>query len=173
GCSATTTTVERRISADGLNWGAPTTVKLMQPGQAIWHIAVHWIPARAEFWAIYNTYPLGTNCATNALYLARSPDGINWTVYPSPIARAGLIDAFKDLVYRSSFMVDGRGTKVMLWISGASYQLNVGYTWQTANVAIAVSDLLAIATAPAVALQNTPFRRDLPPPEPDVGPQDE
>ena len=170
GCAAPVTTVERRTSGDGLNWSGPTTVELVQPGQAIWHISVQWIPARAEYWALYNTYPVGTSCATNALYLARSADGVRWTVYPSPIARAGLIDAFKHVIYRSTFMVDPKASRVTLWISGAEYVLNVGYNWQTASVATTVSDLLALASSPGSALQNLPFRRDLPPPERDVGP---
>jgi hypothetical protein len=170
GCSAPVTTVERRTSGDGLNWSEPIRVELGQPGQTIWHIDVQWIPARAEYWALYNTYPNGTSCTTNALYIARSPDGIRWTVYPAPIARAGLIDAFKDLVYRSTFMTDPHATRVTLWISGAAYQINVGYIWRTANVAIGVNDLFAIATSPAGALQGAPFRPNLPPPEPDVGP---
>ncbi|MGH7523617.1 MAG: hypothetical protein ACREK8_04860 [Gemmatimonadales bacterium] len=169
GCSAAVTTVERRTSPDGLNWDDPLTVDLVQPGQSIWHIDVQWIPARQEYWALYNTYPLGASCATNALYLARSPDGVRWTVYPSPIARAGLIDAFAQIVYKSTFMVDPKATKVTLWLSGASYKFNVGYDWRTAAVAISVNDLLDIAAAPSTGLQLPPFRRDLPPPEPDVG----
>ena len=134
------TTVERRSSPDGLNWSGPQTVELVQPGRAIWHIDVQWIPARAEYWALYNTYAVGTSCATDALYLARSPDGLRWTVYPSPIARAGLIDAFKHLIYKSTFMVDPKATRVTLWMSGASYIFNVGYDWRTATVATSVSE---------------------------------
>lgn len=170
GCSAAVTTVERRASPDGLNWSGPVTVELVQPGQSIWHIDVQWIPARAEYWALYNTYAVGTSCATDGLYLARSPDGQKWTVYPSPIARAGLIDAFKDLIYKSTFMVDPKATRVTLWMSGASYIFNVGYDWRTAAVATSVSDLLAIASASSAGLQASPFRGYLPPPEPDVGP---
>lgn len=169
GCGAPVTTVERRVSPDGLNWSDPLTVDLIQPGQSIWHIDVQWIPARQEYWALYNTFPLGTSCATNALYLARSPDGVRWTVYPSPIARAGVIDAFAQIVYKSTFMVNPKATKVTLWLSGASYIFNVGYDWRTAAVAISVDDLLAIAAVPSTGLQLPPFRRDLPPPEPDVG----
>lgn len=168
GCSAPFTAVERRISPDGLNWSDPLIVDLVQPGQSIWHIDVKWIPARAEYWALYNTYPTGTSCVTDALYLARSPDGVRWTVYPSPIARAGLIDAFKHLIYKSTFMVDPKATRVTLWISGAAYLLNVGYDWRTATVAISVNGLLGIAAAPSISLQDQAFRRGLPPPEPDI-----
>jgi len=169
GCSAPTTTIERRQSNDGLNWSKPTDVSLEQPGQSIWHIDVQWIPARSEYWAIYNTYPAGTSCNTNALYLARSPDGINWTVYPSPIVRAGLIDAFKHVIYRSTFFTDAKATRITLWLSGAQYSTSAGYVWRTAAVATRFSDLIAIASTPTTAISAPPFRRDLPPPEPDIG----
>ncbi len=169
GCSAPTTTVERRTSTDGIRWSAPTALDLAQPGQSIWHIDVQWIPARAEYWALYNTYATGTSCATTALYLARSPDGLHWTTYPSPIARAGMISAFKTLVYRSTFMTNPKATQVTLWISGAEFTNNA-YIWRTASVTTPVTGLLAIAAAPSTLVQAAPPSVKLPPPEPDVGP---
>lgn len=169
GCSALSTTIERRTSKDGLRWSAPITADIAQPGQSIWHIDVQWIPARAEYWALYNTYPNGSNCATNALYLARSADGMHWTVYPSPIARAGIITPFKSLVYRSTFMTNPKATAVTLWMSGASYANNT-YAWSTATVTTTVASLFAIASVPSTMLQATPLAPRLPPPEPDVGP---
>lgn len=168
GCSAASTTIERRTSGDGLTWSSPTTVALVQPGQNIWHIDVQWVPARAEYWAVYNTYPAGRTCTTDALWLARSSDGVHWTTYPSPIARAGVISQFSDIIYRSTFMVSPAATKVSLWMSGASY-VNGTYAWGTARVSILVSDLIAIASAPAANVLVPRFRQ-LPPPEPDVGP---
>ncbi len=170
GCSAHSTTVERRTSADGMNWGDPVQVSLNQPGRIIWHIDVEWIAARSEYWALYNTYAVGTTCTTDALFLARSADGLTWTVYPSPIARAGVTPAFKDVVYRSTLITNPRATAVTLWISGASYASASGYTWQTAKVSTSVVNLLAIAAAPSAALLSDPRRLLLPPPEPDVGP---
>jgi hypothetical protein len=170
GCSAPLTTIERRTSGDGLNWSAPGTVNLVQPGEAIWHIDVQWIPARSEYWALYNTYPTGTTCATNKLFLARSADGVTWTTYPSPIATIGVISAFKHIIYRSTFMTNPKATTVTLWMSGASYGQQTGYTWQTATVSTAVVDLLAMASSPAVTLRAVPFFGSLPPPEPDEGP---
>lgn len=169
GCSAPTTRIERRTSADGVNWDDAAPVNLVQPGQAIWHIDVQWIPARAEYWALYNTYPMGNTCATNALYVARSPDGITWTTYPSPIATAGLIDAFRHIIYRSTFLANPKATTVILWISGAVYAQQTGYTWRTATVASSAADLFAIASAPGASLRIPPVFAGLPPPEPDVG----
>ena len=169
GCSAPTTNIERRTSSDGIHWSGPSSLDLVQPGQTIWHIDVQWIAARAEYWALYNTYPEGTTCATTALYIARSKDGVSWTTYPSPIARAGIISAFKSLVYRSTFMTNPKATQVTLWISGATFANNA-YTWSTANVTTTVAGLLAIASTPATLMQGAPSNLNLPPPEPDVGP---
>ncbi|HEY4101691.1 MAG TPA: hypothetical protein VGM20_12535 [Gemmatimonadales bacterium] len=169
GCTAPSTDVELRTSNDGVNWGVPFITDLAQPGQSIWHIDVTWIPARAEYWALYNTFPTGTSCTTDALYLARSTDGQHWTTYPSPVARAGMIDPFADVVYRSTMIADPRGTKATLWISGAAYEINQGYAWHTATVTVALNNLLALATAPNTSLHAAPRHNNLPPPEPDVG----
>jgi hypothetical protein len=170
GCNAPLTTIERRTSGDGYNWSAPATVNLTQPGQAIWHIDVQWIPARSEYWALYNTYPAGNSCSTNALYLARSADGITWTTYPAPIATIGVIDAFKHIIYRSTFLTNPKATSVKLWISGAKYDQTTGYVWQTATVTTSVATLLSIASQSSATLRTTPFFAALPPPERDVGP---
>lgn len=169
GCSAPQTTVERRTSTDGMTWGLPQATDLVQPGQVIWHVDVEWIPARAEYWAVYNTYPVGTTCTTDALYLARSSDGTHWTTYPSPIARVGVIDAFKHLIYRSTLIADPAATRVKLWISGATYVLNVGYVWQTATVSTSIDNLLALVSAPRSSVRTQDDRSMLPPPEPDIG----
>ena len=66
------------------------TVDLVQPGQSIWHIDVQWIPARSEYWALYNTYPIGTAARPTRCTWPAARTACNWTVYPSPIARAGV-----------------------------------------------------------------------------------
>jgi hypothetical protein len=169
GCGAPVTTVERRTSPDGIAWGTPSPVNLNQAGENIWHIDVQWVPARAEYWAIYNTFAIGSNCSTDALWIARSPDGVNWTTYPSPIARAGVISAFSQIIYRSTFLMNPMATQISLWMSGAAY-VNSTYAWNTAKVSVRVADLLAIASAPAAHLAVPRNSRRLPPPEPDVGP---
>jgi hypothetical protein len=165
GCTASTTTIERRTSADGVKWSTPSLTDLAQPGQVIWHIDVQWIPARLEYWALYNTYPAGSNCATHSLYLARSSDGVHWTVSASPIARSGLIEQFADIIYRSTFLVDSKAKRVLLLISGAKYYDGPGYVWRTASVATSTAELFAIASAPSIAAPSF-FYRALPNPEP-------
>jgi hypothetical protein len=168
GCTATSTTVERRTSTDGLNWGGAATTDLVQPGQVIWHIDVEWVPGRAEYWAVYNTFVSGENCATHALYLARSTDGVHWITSPSPIARSGLVDAFADVIYRSSFLPDTKGNRILMVMSGAKYLTGIGYVWRTASVSTSAATLLAIAAAPSAPLSRMSYRT-LPPPEGDVG----
>jgi hypothetical protein len=167
GCDAAQTTIERRTSTSGLLWSEPSPVDLVQPGRAIWHIDVEWVPSRSEYWAVYNSYPIGTSCTTDALHVARSSDGVHWTVYPSPIARIGVIPEFRHVVYRSSFVTDPRSNRITLWISGASFAQGAGYTWQTASVSTTMDNLLALASRPGSTLRADPARRLLPPPEPD------
>lgn len=169
GCTAQGTTVERRTSSDGIHWNAPAATDLAQPGEIIWHIDVEWIPARSAYWAIYNTYPTGGTCVTDALYLAESADGVHWTTHPSPIVRRGVLEAFDDIVYRSSFQVDPAGGSVTLWVSGATFTAATGYTWSAALLRRRISELLATAEMPYSGIKDAP-RRNLPPPEPDVGP---
>ena len=105
GCTGSSTTVELRRSPDGMNWSAPTTVSLSQPGLYPWHIDVEWIPSRNEFWALYNA-KTPASCTTGAVYLATSSDGLQWTTYPSPVLARGAIPELQDVVYRSTFAYD-------------------------------------------------------------------
>jgi hypothetical protein len=164
GCSAGRTVVERRTSADGERWSAAEATDLAQAGQVVWHIDVQWIPARSEYWALYNTYPAGGTCTTDALYLARSPDGRHWTTYPSAVLRSGAIDAFRDIVYRSTFTVDPAGERVTFWFSGASFA-DRQYVWRAATETRRLGDLLAGVEQPGIATRSRD-RLDLPPPEP-------
>jgi hypothetical protein len=166
GCRAARTVVERRTSEDGERWGAAEATDLAQPGQVVWHIDVQWIPARGEYWALYNTYPAGGSCTTNALYLARSPDGLRWATYPSAVLRSGAIDAFRDIVYRSTFAVDPQGERVTFWFSGASYE-GGRYVWRAATESRRIADLLGGLERPDQPGATTfSARTDLPPPEP-------
>jgi hypothetical protein len=167
GCTARATKVEARTSSDGIHWKGPITTDLQQPGEVVWHIDVEWVPARDEYWALYNTYPPGSSCVTGALYLARSDDGIHWRTAASPLARRGLVPAFADVIYRSTFLVDASATTVTFWFSGATYQVNTGYIWSAAVETRRVADVLAQIASPSAAVA-APLRA-LPPPEPDLG----
>ena len=163
GCTARSTVVERRTSEDGVRWSAPVATDLDLPGHVPWHLDVQWIPARGEYWALTNTYPAGGTCTTDALRLARSPDGLRWTVFPSPVLASGASDAFRDVVYRSTFVVDEAAETVTFWFSGASYATGK-YVWQAATETRRVADLLRTVEAPR-AEARLAARPGLPPPE--------
>ncbi|MEO6057500.1 MAG: hypothetical protein ABIQ49_11715, partial [Gemmatimonadales bacterium] len=75
GCGAAATTLDVRRSTDGMHWGDPAPAELVQDGLWPWHIDVQWLPSQGAFWAVYNVKTDG-GCATPAVYLARSGDGI-------------------------------------------------------------------------------------------------
>jgi hypothetical protein len=130
GCGGAATTVEVRRSEDGLHWSAPAPVDVSQPGFFPWHIDVQWIAAQNEFWAVYNVKVAG-NCATPALFLATSPDGVKWTAQDRPLLAKGVIPAFADVVYRSTFSYDPVSDDIVFWYSGARYNGQV-YVWSAA-----------------------------------------
>jgi hypothetical protein len=129
GCTAASTTVELRRSSDGIAFGAPEPVALVQPGWFVWHLDVQWIPSRAEYWALYAVKTAG-NCTTPAIYLATSPDGVAWTTHPSPVLARGEVDELRDVVYRSTFALDAAADRIRFWYSGARYE-NGAYVWHT------------------------------------------
>jgi hypothetical protein len=163
GCTARGTVVERRTSDDGVRWSPPVATDLAIRGEVPWHLDVQWIPSRSEYWAVTNTYPSGGSCTTDALRLAHSPDGLHWTTFPSPVLRSGASDGFRDVVYRSTFVVDEAGETVTFWFSGASYATG-RYVWQTATETRRVADLLTAVETPVAEVRTA--RPALPPPEP-------
>jgi hypothetical protein len=167
GCSARTTFVERRTSSDGVVWSAPVPVDLTQPGLNIWHIEVQWIPSRHEYWAVYNVYAPPSTCVTPQLYLARSPDGVAWETFPSPLLSAGATPELQDVVYRSTFEVHPAQRAVTFWFSGAKY-VNKLYVWHAVTVTRHIADVLAQIRRPPPASAAALFQasRFLPPPEP-------
>jgi hypothetical protein len=130
GCAGPATTIEVRHSEDGQHWSPPSPVDLSQPGFFPWHIDVNWIPTRNEFWAVYNVKIAGS-CATPALFLATSPDGVNWTTRDLPLLAKGAIPAFADVVYRSTFSYDPVSDDIVFWYSGARYDGHA-YVWSAA-----------------------------------------
>lgn len=139
GCSAQRSWLTVRRSADGVTWGAAQRVTLDQPGFSPWHVDVQWIPERQEYWAMYNVKTAG-ECATPALYVATSRDGIRWTTHTSPVLARGTFAPFADIVYRASFHYDGARDLVTIWHSGARYE-GSGYRWSSAVESVTASAL--------------------------------
>jgi hypothetical protein len=149
GCSAVTTDVEHRTSADGLNWSPPQGVTLGVPNLYGWHIDVEWIPDRKEYWALFNAKTAG-DCATPGLYLATSADGVSWNTLPSPILQRGVIPEFKDVVYRSTLEYDGASDIVTLWYSGAAW--TGSWVWSAAVQRLRRADLFAAGQRAAMII---------------------
>ncbi|MBI5601578.1 MAG: hypothetical protein HY944_08445 [Gemmatimonadetes bacterium] len=157
GCNDSTTSVELRRSANGVDWSAPESVTMPSPaGQFAWHIDVAWIPSRAEFWALFPVKAPGT-CATTAVFLATSPDGVTWRTLPSAVMTAGAIPEFADVVYRSTFAYDAPRDMVTLWFSGARRRDGV-YTWRTAAQTRTRAELFASAARTPVTKLPTARR---------------
>lgn len=148
GCKGPATTVEVRHSVDGLAWSPPETAQIASDGESPWHIDVEWIPSRNEYWAVYNAKEPGS-CMTKTLRFATSPDGVTWTVFPSPLLRAGAIPAFADVVYRSSIDYDAASDIVTILYSGARADQS-RYAWQVATEQMDLQTLMArVAAAPS------------------------
>ena len=131
GCSARQGWLEVRRSMDGFNWLQAERLDLAHDGLFPWHVDVQWIPSRAEFWAVYNAKHPGS-CTTPALFLARSPDGRQWTPTGAPLLTKGVIPELRDIVYRATFRYDPANDDLWLWVSGARLGAGSRYTWRTA-----------------------------------------
>ena len=148
GCVSQSTTVEHRTSTDGLHWSAPKLVQMSGPDELTpWHVDVLWVPELEEFWALYNEKPALT-CATPALRLVTSKDGITWKQYPTPVLRAGVIAELKDIVYRSTFEYDARTDMVTFWYSGARSNGEGSWAWSAAVERRSRADLFRMLATP-------------------------
>jgi hypothetical protein len=162
GCAAASTTVTVRHSSNGLDWSEPQPVSLEQAGYSPWHIDVQWIASRHEYWAVYNGKTEGT-CATPALFIATSPDGVHWTTFPSPILRRGASPELADIVYRSTFAYDDASDTIDFWYSGARYTAT-GFVWGSAFQHRTRRDVFArAARQPVQASTNLRPRAGVPP----------
>ncbi len=130
GCGAPSTRVELRRSTDGERWSRPEPVDFPLPDLWPWHLDVQWIPSRNEFWAVFNA-KTSTGCATPAVFIARSADGVAWTVTGQPVLAKGRIPELAHIVYRSTFDYDPVADVVTFWYSGASHA-ETGYVWRAA-----------------------------------------
>jgi hypothetical protein len=130
GCTGPVASVEVRHSEDGQHWSPPNPIDLSQPDFFPWHIEVQWIGSRNEFWALFNG-KLAGSCATPALFLATSADGVNWSIRDQPLLAKGVIPAFTDVVYRSTFSYDPVSDDIIFWYSGARY-VAPDYVWSAA-----------------------------------------
>jgi hypothetical protein len=113
-CWSDTSTVHRRWSEDGLEWSAEEAVSLSLGGWVVWHLDVQ--PADSEYVMLVAAYPRDLSCVSTALFRARSADGVSWSMDPQPLLQAGSSGWDEDLIYRSSFLIEGDLYRI--WYSG-------------------------------------------------------
>ena len=130
GCGASSATVELRRSSDGQRWSPPEPLDFPLPRLWPWHIEVQWIPSRDEFWALFNA-KTSSGCTTPAVFMARSADGVRWTVTGNPVIAKGRIPEFEHIVYRSTFDYEPAEDVITLWYSGARFE-GSDYIWRAA-----------------------------------------
>jgi hypothetical protein len=130
GCGAPSTVVELRRSTDGVHWSKPEPLDFPLPELWPWHIEVRWIEARAEFWAVFNA-KTESGCTTPAVFIARSANGVEWTVVGTPVIAKGRVEVFQDLVYRTTFDYEPGSDMITFWYSGARFAAS-GYQWGAA-----------------------------------------
>jgi hypothetical protein len=160
GCADTRAFVELRRSRDGIAWSAPESLSIAQRAMMPWHIEVQWIPSRGEFWALYNVKDAGS-CATPALYLATSPDGVHWTTYPSPVLARGALPDLATIVYRSTFDYDPATDEIRFWYSGATWA-DEQWTWRTAFQRRTRAEVFASIGRSGTAASRVRTARDVP-----------
>lgn len=148
GCLARSTVLERRTSPDGVRWSPPAPLAVSQPGYVLWHIDVQYIPSKSEYWALMAAYPIGSGCAADDLFFARSTDGVTWQTYPTPIVARTDYPAYASAVYRSTFYYDAGNDALRLWLSGAVLA-NGSWVWTMATSRWRLADLMAHISAPA------------------------
>lgn len=151
GCKGASTSVSVRRSMNGVDWTDPEPVTIpLGPKQFVWHLDVQWIDEMQEYWALFPVKTPGT-CATTAIYLATSKDGLNWNTQPTPVITAGVIPEFRSVVYRSTFAYNAASDDITFWFSGAR-AVGKHITWRTAVQRRTRGDLFsAIGTASKLA----------------------
>jgi hypothetical protein len=152
GCrsEASQLTLSQRHSRDGFTWTAAEPVNLTIPHSVPWHWDVQYIKAKKEYWALVAAFPNGSNCSRTAVYFARSADGTNWSVSPTPLMAAGELDALQDLVYRSTFRYFANDDLVMVWFSGARLE-GESFHYSLATARYPLADLLQRVDKPLSA----------------------
>jgi len=163
GCHGFSTSVAMRRSTDGRTWSDPERVDLpVLGGQFPWHLDVQWISSRNEYWALFPAKLPGT-CATRAVYLATSPDGLTWTTLATPVLTAGAIPEFRDVVYRSTFAYDAARDEITFWFSGARRD-GKRICWRTAVQRRSRSDVFGADAGVAIAGPGEELRAAFVPP---------
>jgi hypothetical protein len=131
GCSATTSHVLERSSADGIHWTEPAVAGITIPGYVVWHLNVTQVGQTGRLLAAVTAFRQGVSCNSTVLFLAYTEKG-SWVTVPRPILTPAPAPAWDDhSIYRSSFLYDEAQSRLRAWYSARQTGTNawhVGYT---------------------------------------------
>jgi hypothetical protein len=157
GCTSSTTSVAMRTARpdsgqafEDAAWSDPVGVRMSQPGFAIWHMDVIALPQASGYLAVLASHPTGSDCASDDLWLAISPDGIQWRVFAVPILWRGMAAAKKlgiQTWYRTAVRYDPATDILHIWPSA----LTVNNRWNIYHAQANLTGLLRtlMAATPA------------------------
>jgi hypothetical protein len=141
-------TLFRRVGADLDMLGDAQPCTLAIPGHILWHIDI--IAAGSGFEALVTAFPIGLNPSRSRLFHAVSTDGITFTLSSaSPIVSPSLFGWDDRMVYRSTFIREGRDYRI--WYSAASWSMRCGIGYLEGNLRTLRTNAAA-ATSARVAL---------------------
>ncbi len=159
GCTASTTSVRMRTASpdpgqafEDAVWSPSVGVQMSQPGFAIWHMDVTALPRGAGFVALLASHPSTSDCASNDLWLAISPNGLKWRVFPVPILWRAMAAAKRLGIrtwYRGALRYDARNDMLHIWPSA----LDVNNRWNVYHAQANFSRLLRVLMAATAADQ--------------------
>ena len=131
GCSASSSTVHRRSSTDGIGWGAEQDVSMSLPGQVIWHVDIQQTPD--GYAMVCAAYPEDASCGATSLYFAESTDGLVWSVDPRPLLTPNPFGWDNSCIYRSTFLKEDETLSIWYSSRNTDGSWHVGYTEGTLN----------------------------------------
>lgn len=112
------------IGSGPADWQAATVCELSIPGFVVWHLDV--VPVEAGFEALVTAFPKGTDPSRSRLFLARSTDGLAFTLAGrAPLVRPRWLGWDNRMIYRSTMVVLPGGVR-RIWYSGASWGMRTG-----------------------------------------------
>ncbi len=126
GCSASSSTVHRRSSTDGVNWGSEVDVDMGLAGYVIWHFDIQRTPE--GYAMVIAAYPSGGSCGQCSLFFAGSTDGLVWEVEPHPLLTANPLGWDNAEIYRSTFLINDEDLRIWYSARNTNGSWWVGYT---------------------------------------------
>jgi hypothetical protein len=131
---------ENGVGFEQAEWSAPTAVDLAVPGAVVWHLDVIEVPG--GYLALIAAFPKGSVCSASDLWLATSPDGVQWRTFAMPLLWRGMsMVAGRSLTtwYRGTMRYDAENDVLHVWPSALA-----AARWGVYHVSARLGELLAV-----------------------------